>query len=229
MKAGILTPAGLSFRDLDATCVTATTVGVIFGLSGMNHGFFEFLQGNVPTGGLVLQAIGPAQRFWERGTEEAFSIIPTFLASGLLSMFVGLIIVIWSLWFIQSKYGPHVFLGLFIVLFLVGGGIGQIAFFVPAWAFATRMHKPLIWWRKVLPGHVRPFLSGLWLVTLVVATLAILIGLEIAIFGFVPGITDPERVQNTAMATVLVSAVLYVISFIAGFGHELRRQELSNA
>ena len=116
-----------------------------------------------------------------------------------------------------------------IALFLVGGGIGQIAFFVPAWAFATRMHKPLSWWRKVLPGRVRPFLSGLWLAALIVATLAILIGLEIAIFGFVPGMTDPERVQNTAMATVLVSAVLYVISFIAGFGHELRRQELSHA
>ena len=229
MKAGIFAPAGLSFLDVNATRVTATTVGVLLGLSGMNHGFFEFLQGNVPTGGLVLQAIGPAQRFWERGTEEAFSIIPTFLASGLLSMLVGLIIVIWSLWFIQSKYGPQVFLGLFIVLFLVGGGIGQIAFFVPAWAFATRMHKPLTWWRKVLPRSLWPFLSGLWLVTLMLATLAILIGLEIAIFGLVPGMTDPEQVQNTAMATVLLSAVLYVISFVAGFGHELRRQELSHA
>src|SRR5512140_1042840 len=190
MKAGILAPANVSFLDVDATRVTATTVGVIFGLSGMNHGFFEFLQGNIPTGGLVLQAIGPAQRFWESGTEEAFSIIPTFLASGLLSMLVGFIIVIWSLWFMQSKHGPEVFLGLFIVLFLVGGGIGQIAFFVPAWAFATRMHKPLSWWRKVLPGSIRPFLSGLWLVTLILATLAILIGLEIAIFGLVPGMTD---------------------------------------
>ncbi len=229
MKAGTFAPAGRSLLKVDATRVTATTVGVLLGLSGMNHGFFEFLQGNTPTGGLVLQAIGPAQRFWERGTEEAFSILPTFLASGLLSMLVGLIIVIWSLWFIQSRYGPPVFLGLFILLFLVGGGIGQIAFFVPAWAFATRMHKPLTWWRKVLPGSIWPFLSGLWLVTLILATLAILIGLEIAIFGWVPGMTDPEQVQNTAMATVLLSAVLYVISFVAGFGHELKRQELSHA
>ncbi len=83
MKAGILAPAGPSLLDADATRVTATTVGVLMGLSGMNHGFFEFLQGNVATGGLVIQAIGPAQRFWERGTEEAFSIVPTFLASGL--------------------------------------------------------------------------------------------------------------------------------------------------
>src|SRR5512146_689412 len=176
MKAGIFAPAVLSFLDVNATRVTATTVGVVLGLSGMNHGFFEFLQGNTPTGGLVIQAIGPANRFWERGTEEAFSIMPTFLASGLLSMLVGLIIVIWSLCFIQRKVGPPVFLGLFIVLFLVGGGIGQIAFFVPAWAFATRMHKPLTWWRKVLPRTLWPFLSGLWPVTLMLATLAILIG-----------------------------------------------------
>src|SRR5512143_176702 len=228
MKAGTFAAEGSAFLHVNATRVTATTVGVLLGLSGMNHGLFELLQGNTPTGGLVIQAIGPAQRFWERGTEEAFTVMPTFLAAGLLSMLVGLIIVIWSLWFIQSKHGRSVFLGLFIVLFLAGGGIGQIAFFVPAWAFATRMDKPLTWWRKALPRSTWPFLSGLWAVTLTLATLALLIGLEIAIFGFVPGMTDPEQVQTTAMSTVLVSAILYVISFVAGFGHELKRQELSH-
>ena len=229
MQAGTFGAKGSAFLHLNATRVTATTAGVLFGLSGMNHGLFEFLQGNTPTGGLVIQAIGPAQRFWERGTEEAFSIVPNFMASGLLSMLVGLAIVIWSLWFIQSKHGRAVFLGLFIVLFLVGGGIGQIAFFVPAWAFATRMDKPLTWWGRVLPRSAWPLLSGVWAVTLILAALALLIGLEIAIFGFVPGMTDPEQVQNTAMLTVLVSAILFVISFVAGFGHELQRQELSHA
>ena len=55
------------------------------------------------------------------------------------------------------------------------------------------------------------------------ASALILMGLEIAVFGLVPGMTDPERIQSTALTLVLISAVLYVISFIAGFGHELRR------
>lgn len=214
-----------AFSNLNATRVIVTVIGVIFGISGFNHGFFEFLQGNKPTDGLVIQAIGEEQRFWVEGTEEAFTIIPNFLISGLLSMMIGLAIVVWSLWFIQTKHGRSVFLGLFILLFLVGGGIGQLAFFIPAWAFATRMDKPLTWWRGVLPRSTWPFLSKLWIVTLALSTIAILTGLEIAIFGYFPGMTNPQTLQDTAMRCVMVSALLNVVTFIAGFGHELQRME----
>ncbi len=191
----------------------------------LNHGFFEFLQGNKPTSGLVIQAIGEAQRFWVEGTEEAFTIIPNFLISGLLSMGIGVSIIIWSLRFIETQHGRSVFLGLFILLFLVGGGIGQLVFFIPAWAFATRMNKPLTWWKKVLPRNRWAFLSRLWPITLTLSTISILIGLEIAIFGFFPGTTDPQALQNTAMIFVLASALLNIVSFIAGFGHDLLRME----
>jgi hypothetical protein len=215
-----------SLSNVNATRVIATTVGVFFGLfSGVNHGLFEVLQGNAPTDGLVINAIGEAQRFWLEGTEPAFTIIPNFMLTGIASMIVGLAIIIWSIWFLPGKHGRTIFLGLFILSFLVGGGIGQVAFFIPAWAFATRMDKPLTWWKKTLPRSTWPFLSNLWIVTLALATLAILIGLELAIFGYFPGFTDPETLQNTAMLFVLSSAILYVIAFIAGFGHELMRME----
>lgn len=213
-----------SFSKLNATRVTATTIGIFFGLfSGVNHGFFEFLQGNMSTNGLLINAIGEAQRFWPAGTEPAFTIIPNFMITGILSIIVGLAIIGWSIWFLPSKYGRSIFLGLFILSVLVGGGIGQIFFFLPAWAFATRMGKPLTWWRKALPRNSWPFLSRLWVITLVLATLVMLIGLEMAIFGYFPGMTDLDALQNTNMIFVFSSAILYIISFIAGFGHELRR------
>lgn len=218
-----------SFHNLNATRVIATTIGVFFGLfSGVNHGFFELLQGNRPTGGLIIYAIGEAQRFWPLGTEDAFTLIPNFMLTGIASMVVGAGIVIWSIWFLPTKHGRTVYLGLFILSFLVGGGIGQVFFFIPAWAFATRMGKPLTFWRKALPRRAWPFLSRLWIVTLALAVIVMLIGLEMAIFGFFPGITDPESIQNTALLFVFSSAVLMVISFIAGFGHELGRMEQSN-
>ena len=217
-----------SFHTLSATRIIATTIGVIFGFSGINHGFFEFLQGDTATDGLVIQAIGESQRFWALGTEEAFTIIPNFMISGLFAMVIGLAIIIWSLWFLPTNYGRTVFLLLFILLFLVGGGIGQIVFFIPAWAFATRMDKPLTWWKKVLPESSWLFISKLWIVILVLASIAILIGLEIAVFGFVPGMSNPEQIQTTALLFVLCSAILYIISFIAGFGHELRRLYQTN-
>lgn len=218
-----------AFLNWNATRISVTTVGVIFGIGGMNHGLFEFLQGNKPTPSLIIQAIGPEQRFWPLGTEEAFTIIPNFMLTGLLAMLVGLIIIVWSLFFIERKYGRAIFLGLFILLFLVGGGIGQIAFFVPAWAFATRLNKPLTWWGKVLPRRIRPALSWVWIVSLVLFVITILLGLEMAVIGYFPGLTDPQVIQNTTLLIVLSSAILSIISFIAGFGHELRRREPSSA
>jgi hypothetical protein len=218
-----------SFDNLNATRVIATTIGVFCGLfSGINHGIFEILQGNTPTNSLVISAIGEAQRFWSEGHEPAFSIIPNFMLTGVLSIIVGLTLVIWSIWFLPSKHGRSVYLGLFILSFLVGGGIGQVFFFLPAWAFATRMGKPLTWWRKVLSRSIWLFLSRLWIVTLVLATVSIFITLEIGIFGLFPGLTNPQTIQNTSMIFLFSSVILYIVSFIAGFGHELRRMELTS-
>jgi len=55
-----------------------------------------------------------------------------------------------------------------------------------------------------------------------------LIGLEIAIFGFVPRVTEPETIQNIGLLFVLASAILNIIAFIAGFGHDLRRMAKIN-
>lgn len=222
------TKESTSFQNLNATRVIATTIGVFFGLfSGMNHGLFEILQGNKPTDGLFILAIGEAQRFWPQGGELAFTLIPNFLITGIVSMIVGAAMVIWSIWFLPTKHGRTVFLGLFILSFLVGGGIGQSFLLIPAWAFATRMGKPLTWWRKVLPRSTWPFLSRLWVVTLVLVIVAMLITLEIGLFGYFPGITDPIRVENTAMLFLFSAVILCIISFVAGFGHELQRMELN--
>ena len=218
-----------SFDNLNATRVIATTIGVFCGLfSGINHGIFEILQGNTPTNSLVINAIGEAQRFWIEGTEPAFTIMPNFMLTGILSIIVGLALVVWSIRFLPTKYGRSVYLGLFVISFLVGGGIGQIFLFLPAWAFATRMNKPLTWWRKVLPRRSWPLLSKLWRVTLVLATASIFITLEIGIFGLFPGLTDPQAIQNTSMIFLFSSVILYIVSFMAGFGHELRRMDLNN-
>jgi len=166
----------LTFQNLNATRVIATTIGVFCGLfSGINHGIFEILQGNTPTNSLVINAIGEAQRFWIEGTEPAFTIVPNFMLTGILSILVGLALVVWSIWFLPIKHGRSVYLGLFILSFLVGGGIGQVFLFLPSWAFATRMGKPLTWWRKILPRSIWPFLSSLWMVTLVLATVSMFI------------------------------------------------------
>lgn len=177
------------------------TLGVIFGISGIGHGFFEMLQGNTATNGYVIYAIGEANRIWLHGNEPALTIIPNFLLSGIVAILVGVAVIIWSAGFMSKKNASSIFLSLFLLLFLVGGGIGQVIFFMIGWAMPTRIHKPLNWWRKVLPAGVRRFLSNMWQPFLFVSSLLMLYTLQIAIFGFVPGISDPDSISMVMLST----------------------------
>jgi hypothetical protein len=47
-----------------ATRFIVSTLGIILAIAGFDHGFFETLQGNRPTSGLIIQAIGPEQTLW---------------------------------------------------------------------------------------------------------------------------------------------------------------------
>jgi hypothetical protein len=205
-----------------ATRIIVSTFGVILGIAGMNHGFFEVLQGNTPTNApAIIQAIGKDMQWWIHGGEEAFTIIPNFLLTGLLAMLVSLTIIIWSIWFIDRKYGSTVFILLFVLLFLVGGGIGQIVFFIPAWLASTRINKPLTWWRKVIPTRVRPWLAKIWPGTLTIACISFLIALEIAIFGYVPGVRDPDARLGITWSLLGICWILMMFSFVAGFAHDI--------
>jgi hypothetical protein len=210
-----------------ATRINVVTIGVIFGFAGITHGIGEILQGNTPTGGMLINAIAADSRWtrWTEGGEAAFTIIPNFLLTGILATLVGLVIIIWSLGFVHKPHGTLVYLLLFILLFLVGGGIGQVIFFIPAWAVATRIHKPLQWWRQVLPTGLRSGLAQLWRWLLILAALLMLFALFFAVFGYMPGVLDMEVVLNITLALVGASFVLFLLAFVAGFARDLEPNE----
>jgi hypothetical protein len=205
-----------------ATRIIVSTIGVMLGIAGMNHGFFETLQGNTPIDSpAIIQAIGADMQWWVYGGEEAFTIIPNFLLTGILAMAVSLVIIIWSLFFIDRKQGSTVFIMLFIVLFLVGGGIGQLFFFVPAWLAATRINKPLTWWRKLLSSKIRPALAKIWPISLTVAVISFLIALEIAIFGYFPGLSDPDTLLSVCWGFLGIAWISMLLSFVSGFANDI--------
>jgi cytochrome bd-type quinol oxidase subunit 2 len=177
-------PLGRNNKKMNkATRINVATLGSIFGLSGLSHGFFETLQGNTPTGGLFIAAIGEAQKMWPHGDEYAFSLIPNFLITGIVAMLVSLTIVVWSIGFTHKKHGPTILFLLFVLLLLVGGGVAQIIFFPFICWVATRINKPLKWWRKVLPDKIHKPLGKLWPWCLVIGSLLFVFALQTAITG----------------------------------------------
>jgi hypothetical protein len=204
-----------------ATRANVATLGTIFGLSGMNHGFFETLQGNVATGGLFISAIGEAQKMWPHGDEAAFTLIPNFLLTGIAAMLIGLALVVWSVGFVHKKKGPTVFILLFILLLVVGGGVAQLLFFPFLWLVATRINQPLAWWRSSLSGPSQARLAKCWPSSLVISAALLLLALAIATTGFVPGLGNPDTVLAVMLACLGAVVVLIPVAFVSGFAHDI--------
>jgi hypothetical protein len=205
-----------------ATIQITSILGVTVALSSFLHGFFEFLQGSKATGGMIIQAIGEHQRFWVHGTEEAFTVIPNFMITGLIAMILSIATATWSIKFIEHKHGSAIFLILCIALTMFGGGIAHVAFFLPVWAYSTRSHKRLTLWRKVFSNRIGATAGKLWRVSVAVAVAAFIIALAISVFGFIPGVKDPDTKLYICWGILGVSFIMIHISYLSGFAFDVQ-------
>ena len=128
-----------------ATRITASSLGILAGLAGLEHGYFEFLQGNARPASLMFASMGPPcvpEKVWN-ACEPAMTVVPDFMIAGVLTVILSLLIIVWSAAFVPRKHGGSVLIGLSVALLLVGGGffpplIGNIG-----GAAGTRIKKPL--------------------------------------------------------------------------------------
>lgn len=201
-----------------ATRLNTVVLGIAYAIAGFHHGFFEALQGNVPTNGWGIASIGEAQRMWEQGSDAAVTVIPNFLATGIAAMTLSVVIVLWCLFALRSRYGRVGFLLLFVALTAVGGGVGFVLFYLTAWAYAAWMHRLLRDRRRVLPTRMRTALAAVWPWALGLSAFFFLAGLEISVFGL-PGL-DADTVLAVCWSSLLASLVLVHVAYIAGFARD---------
>ena len=131
--------------------LTATFLGVSAGIAGLEHGYFELLQGNSKPEGLFISSIGPPCDpgiVWN-ACEPALTIIPNFFITGILSILIGLAMIIWSIAFVHNKRGGFVLVLLSIALLLFGGGLFPPFIGTIAGLIATRINKPLKRWQPI--------------------------------------------------------------------------------
>lgn len=207
-------------RSWSASRVVASTFGILAGLAGILHGSFEILQGNVAPGGLLSAAIGPSQRFWEYGTLHALTLVPNYLLTGVLAVIVGILVVIWAGMFVHTRQGAGVLLLLSITLFLVGGGFNPIYMSVLAVLMATRINKPPVGLRRLIPKGLLSFLARIWVGSLIVFVLTFIMSVEIAVFGWpLTAFFDAETVAlshlNTLAYLLLGLMILSVLTVLA--------------
>jgi hypothetical protein len=209
-----------------ATRTIVTTLGVLVGIGSIDHGLLETLQGYRPTPGLIVNALGSGYSWtvWKQGGEGAFTLIPNFLVTGIIATLLGVLMILWALRFIQKEHGPAVFLLFGIASFLTGGGIAQIVLFTIVWGLATRIRSRLAFWRWLIPPPAWPVLGCLWPWTLTAATVFFLAALEIAIFGYVPGVSSQMQLLHICWTILGIALLFYMLSILSGFAYDIEAQ-----
>ena len=207
-----------------ATRIYASTLGILVGLAGVEHGIMEILQGNVKPNGIMVDAIGPEQKLWELATETVLTIIPNMLISGILSIILGGLVTIWAYAYVDRKYGAVVLLFLSIALFLVGGGFTPIFITILAFIAATRINRPLKFWRSRVPATLRNLIAMLWPWTLIVSVVSFVIAVEIAIFGEpILGLVGAETAYLIQFILGLAMLLLAIVALPAANAHDAKR------
>jgi hypothetical protein len=140
--------------------------------------------------------------------------------AGIVTMILGLLTIVWSIWFIDHPMGPSVLLALGALLFLAGGGIAMLAFLVFGWAVARRIERPIGWWRGIVPHRVATSLASRWPWLVVVSVVLYAVALEIAIVGVVPGVTDPDVALAICWSALLAMFLLLVLALVGASAAE---------
>lgn len=200
-----------------ATRIVASLFGVLAGFGGIEHGYFEMLQGHVKPSSIMIASMGPpcqADQVWH-ACEPAMTVIPSFFVTGILAIIFGLITMIWAAAFVQRKNGGVVLLLLSIALLLFGGGIFPPLIGIIGGVVGTRINTPLRWWRARLAGKPLRFLARLWPWPLVLFFLGL--------FGqWVIGYFSNEWLQQNGLVFLLIVLGLMPLAVVTAFAYDVR-------
>jgi hypothetical protein len=203
-------------KTRSAIRVTSTALGISAGLLGAEHGIFELMQGSIPTGGLIIQAMGPtcpAESMWH-ACFPAFTLLPSYAASGILATLFSLSVAAWAATCIQLRRGGLVLLLLSAAMFLTGGGFVPLLTGMLAAATASTFRFPLRHWHTI-PHWLSRSLAALFPWNLLL------------IAGWIPGSWLLGHFYPETMLRIGTSLFLFfdlllpTVSVFAAFAHDM--------
>jgi len=197
-----------------ATKTVATWFGISAGIAGVEHGYYEILQGNLPTNSLMISSIGPPcipDEIWN-ACEPALTIIPNYFISGIFSVIIGLLIIIWSIFFIQSRFGGIILILMSIALLLFGGGIFPPLIGIVGGIAATRINVPIY---AVQEKRSNLFAANMWPWPLIIFL--------VWIWGqWVVGYFFNDLLQRFMVIGILVILMMLPLSVYSAYARDVR-------
>jgi hypothetical protein len=203
-----------------ATRIIAAAFGMFAGIGGLEHGYFEILQGNVRPDGLMIASMGPPcvpEEVWHT-CEPAMTVIPSFLVTGILAMVLGLVTIVWAVAFVQRPHGGTILALLSFGLLLFGGGIFPPVIGIIGGVVGTKINTPL----RKQPGPVWRMLAKAW-------PWAIVLFFGWLFGQFVIGYFFNEFLMENLVLWAVLFLGLLVLSILAGYGHDVQKSALAAA
>ncbi len=198
-----------------ATRIVAASFGFLAGIAGLEHGFFEILQGNIHPASFMFASMGSPclpDKVWH-ACEPAMTILPNLLVAGILTVIIGLLVMVWSVAYIQSKTGGGILILLSIILLLVGGGFFPPLIGLAGGVAGTRINKPLT---DKQSGSLLQFLAKTWPWPLVIFVVWLL-------GQYLVGYLANDFLKSIMGYSLLLIVILLPLSIYIGFAHDASR------
>jgi hypothetical protein len=215
----------MMWQNNSAARIDASVFGVLAGLGGLTHGIGEVLQGNVAPAGIFIPSWTQGPIATNLGGDPGLTIVPNLLGTGILTIIVSLIIIIWATAFITRKNGGWILILLSVILLLVGGGVAPPIVGVLAGVAGLGINAKLSWWRNHLPVTLRRFLATLWpwiFGISVITGVFLVIGSYILVYFF--NVNNP----NLFTYVFLLSVLLLLLAILTGRAYDIQKQAQSD-
>jgi hypothetical protein len=211
-----------ALTTFSAAKATASIFGILAGLGGLIHGIGEVLQGNVAPDGIWIYSWTQGPIATNMGGEPGITIVPNLLVTGILTIIVSLIAIIWAAAFVRRKNGGRILIFLSVIMLLVGGGVGPPIMGILAGVAGLGIETPLTWWRKHLSVNLRRFLGTLWPWIFGIAVINgvfLVVGSLILVYFF--DLNNPDLFTNSFFFAV-VSLLLMIFT---GRAYDIQRDQ----
>ena len=81
----------------NVTQTAISTFGIFSGITGLEHGIGEILQGNINPGSIAIKSWTDSTAIGRvLGGEPAMTLIPNYRISGILTILVSLVFIVWG-------------------------------------------------------------------------------------------------------------------------------------
>ena len=210
-----------NWYKLSAAKAIAMSFGILGALGGMVHGVGEVRQGPIEPAGMFISSWtqGPIALYFDG--DPAITLIPNLLYTGIMTLLISIIMVIYSVAFLEKKHSGLVLIILSVVLLIVGGGVGPPTLSLLAGIAGLGINSRHTWWRKHVKGNLQYFLSKAWpfvFLACLANGLFNVVGHVIAAYYFAPASAE------VFLNSFLLAIPLLLTSIISGISYDSKEQ-----